>query len=311
MARLSKLNLIRPEKRAGFVLFLMTFPFIAGTFMFIYYPLFGWLYAFFNYKPGQALSDLQYVGAKWFSISFDNQMFRQQVFNSLKNTLGINLLYMGAMVLPMFFAMFLMELRSMRYRKLVQTFTTIPNFISWVLVYAAFYALLSTNGMLNNLQLMFGLIDQPYNYLASSQHLWLKMLLYHEWKTLGWGAIMYISAITSIDQELYEAADIDGAGRFGKMFYVTLPHLLPTFFVLLVLQIGNMLNNGMDQYLVFSNPMTKEKLEVLDLYLYSTGLKDGQISYSTAMGMSKSIIGLIMLGVGNGLSKLVRGESIF
>ena len=95
------------------------------------------------------------------------------------------------------------------------------------------------------------------------------------------------------------------------MFYVTLPHLLPTFFVLLVLQIGNMLNNGMDQYLVFSNPMTKEKLEVLDLYLYSTGLKDGQISYSTAMGMSKSIIGLIMLGVGNGLSKLVRGESIF
>ena len=300
-----------PEKKGGFLLFLMTLPFIIGTFLFAYYPIFGWVYAFFNYKPGQALSQLQYVGLKWFGISFSNAVFRTQILNALKNTLGINLLYMAAMVLPMLFAMFLMELSNLRYRKIVQTFTTIPNFISWVLVYAAFYALFASSGLINNLGLKFGWITEPINYLASPNHLWLKMLLYHEWKGLGWGAIMYISAITSIDQELYEAADIDGAGRFGKMYYITLPHLLPTFFVLFVLQIGNMLNNGMDQYLVFTNPMTKEGLDVLDLYLYTTGLKDGQISYSTAMGMTKSLIGLILLSIGNGLSKALRGESIF
>lgn len=302
---------LSPKARDGKRLFLLTLPFIIGVFIFAYLPLFGWAYAFVDYKPGQALSKLKFVGLKWFNIPFSNPVFRMQLLRVLKNTLGINLLYMAAMLLPLLFAMFLMEVRSVRFRKAVQTLTTIPNFISWVLVYAVFYALLSTDGLVNSIRTQLDSSLSPVNYLTQAKHPWLKMLMYHEWKSLGWSAIMYISAITSIDQEIYEAAEIDGAGRFSKMFYVTLPHLMPTFFVLLVMQIGNMLNSGMDQYMVFSNPITKDGIEVLDLYLYNNGLKQGQISYSTAIGMSKTIIGIILLSIGNGFSKLVRGESIF
>ena len=300
-----------PLQREGKRLLLLTMPFILGVFIFSYLPVFGWIYAFFDYKPGQSLANMKFVGLKWFSIPLSNPIFRMQLLRVLKNTLGINLIYMAAMVLPMLFAMFLTELPSARFRKTVQTLTTIPNFISWVLVYAVFYALLSTDGLVNNIAIQNGIRTAPVNYLTQSSHPWLKMLLYNVWKTLGWNAIMYISAIASIDQEIYEAANIDGAGRFAKMFYVTLPHLLPTFFVLLILQIGNMLNSGMDQYMVFSNPMTKDGIEVLDLYLYNNGLKQGQISYSTAIGMSKTIIGVVLLSFGNVLSKSVRGESIF
>jgi putative aldouronate transport system permease protein len=141
--------------------------------------------------------------------------------------------------------------------------------------------------------------------------MWLKMLGYHLWKGLGWGAIIYISAITSIDSEIYEAADIDGAGRFAKIKNITIPHLIPTFFVLFILQIGNIINNGIDQYMVFSNAMTQDAIEVLDLYVYNNGLKLGNISYATTIGMWKSVISLIMVFAANKLSKKVRGSSIF
>jgi putative aldouronate transport system permease protein len=155
------------------------------------------------------------------------------------------------------------------------------------------------------------LIEKPVNYLASTEHLWLKMLAYHLWKGLGWGAIIYISAITSIDQEIYEAADIDGAGRLAKIWHITVPNLIPTFFVLLILQIGNVINNGIDQYMVFSNAMTQDFIQVLDLYVYNNGLKLGNMSYATAIGMWKSIISLILVFSANRLSRRVRGSSIF
>lgn len=300
-----------PRKRAGFYLFLMTLPFLIGIFIFAYFPLFGWTYAFVNYRPGFSLFNMEFVGFKWFAISFSNSVLRSQLLNSLINTVGISSFYLATMFMPMFFAIFLTEIGSPKYRRTVQTLTTIPNFISWVLVYAAFYALLSTDGLLNNALIYFGVSDAPKNYLADPTYIWLKMLLYHQWKTLGWGAILYLSAITSIDSEIYEAAEVDGAGRFSKIFYITIPHLIPTFFVLFVLHIGNFLNNGMDQYMVFSNAMTKGSIEVLDLYVYNNGLKNGQISYATAIGMFKSIISLILLTCGNKLSKAVRGQSIF
>ena len=300
-----------PRKKAGFLLFLLTLPFLIGIFIFSYLPLAGWSYAFFDYKPGVPLSESEFVGLKWFLMPFNNAVLRSQFVRVMKNTLGINLLYMATMIAPMFFAIFLMEIRSTRYRKLVHTLTTIPNFISWVLVYSAFFALFSTEGLLNNLLMNCGLIDTPTNYLADTSHMWIKMLGYHLWKGLGWGAIVYISAITSIDSEIYEASEIDGAGRFSKIWYITIPHLIPTFFVLFILQIGNIINNGIDQYLVFSNAMTQDYIEVLDLYVYNNGLKLGNISYATAIGMWKSVISVLLVFSANKLSKKVRGSSIF
>lgn len=299
------------RKRAGFRLFLLSLPFLIGIFIFSYMPLAGWSYSFFNYKPGRPLLDCEFVGLKWFLEPFNNPVLRSQFFRVMLNTLGISFLYMATMILPMIFAMFLMEIRWKRYRKFVQVLTTIPNFISWVLVYAAFFALFSTEGLVNNLLVNAGIISTPVNYLTDTSHMWLKMLGYHLWKSLGWGAIIYISAITSIDSEIYEAASIDGARRFQKMRHITLPHLIPTFFVMFVLQIGNIINNGIDQYLVFSNAMTQDYIEVLDLYVYRYGLQQGNISYATAVGMWKSVISILLVVAANGLSKKVRGTSIF
>lgn len=311
MQKLKAVKRKSPRDKAGFRLFLLSLPFLIGIFIFSYLPLSGWAYSFFNYKPGKALFDCEFVGFKWFIAPFNNPVLRDQFFRVLKNTLGINLLYMATMILPMIFAMFLMEIRWKGYRKLVQTLTTIPNFISWVLVYAAFFALFSTEGLVNNLLVGSGAAAAPVNFLTSTGHMWLKMLGYHLWKGLGWGAIVYISAITSIDSEIYEAANIDGAGRFQKMWHITTPHLIPTFFVMFVLQIGNIINNGIDQYLVFSNAMTQDFIEVLDLYVYRYGLQQGNISYATAVGMWKSVISVLLVLLANTLSKKIRGSSIF
>lgn len=299
------------RERAGFRLFLLSLPFLIGYLVFSYLPMKGWAYSFYNYKPGRALADCEFVGLKWFLAPFNNPVLGDQFIRVMKNTLGINLLYMATMILPMIFAMFLMEIRSTKYRKMVQTLTTIPNFISWVLVYSAFFSLLSTDGLLNNMLLSLGVISTPANYLADPSHMWLKMLGYHLWKGVGWGAIVYISAITSIDSSIYEASDIDGAGRFQKMWFITTPHLIPTFFVMFVLQIGNIINNGIDQYMVFSNAMNQDFIEVLDLYVYRYGLQQGNISYATAVGMWKSLISVILVLFANRLSKKVRGSSIF
>jgi ABC-type polysaccharide transport system, permease component len=300
-----------PREKAGFRLFLLTLPVLLGIFIFAYVPLLGWTYAFFDFKPGVSLADSTFIGLKWFTMPFKNAVLRGQFIRVMENTLGINLLYLLAMLLPMFFAVFLSEIRSVRYRKAVQTLTTIPHFISWVLVYSAFFSLLSNDGLVNHLLVNWGVLDKPINYLADSSHMWLKMLGYHLWKGLGWSAIMYISAITSIDAEIYEAAEMDGAGRFSKMWRITIPHLIPTFFVLFVLQIGNIINNGLDQYMVFSNAMTKDNIEVLDLYVYNNGLRLGNISYATSIGMWKSVVSLLLVFSANGLSKRIRGSSIF
>lgn len=300
-----------PREKAGFKLFLLTSIFLLGIFIFSYLPLFGWSYAFFDFKPGVPLAKSEFVGLKWFLMPFNNVVLRAQFLRVMKNTLGISMLYMLTMFFPMIFAVLLMEIRSKTYRKSVQTLTTIPNFISWVLVYSGFFALMSTEGLVNNLLMSWGFIDTPTNFLASTDFMWLKMLGYHLWKGLGWGAIIYIAAITSIDQDIYEAADIDGAGRFAKIRHITIPHLIPTFFVLFILQIGNIINNGIDQYMVFSNAMTQDYIEVLDLYVYNNGLKLGNISYATAIGMWKSLVSVILVFSANKLSKKFRGSSIF
>lgn len=156
-----------------------------------------------------------------------------------------------------------------------------------------------------------GIIDEGINFLASPDHIWLKMWMWGQWKGLGWSAIVYIAAISGIDHEQYEAAEVDGANRFQKMWYITVPGLLPTFFVLLILSIGNMISNGMDQYFVFQNAMNKDSIEVLDLYVYNQGMVGINYSYSTAVSILKSIISVTLLLVSNQMSKLVRDESVF
>ena len=209
----------------------------------------------------------------------------------------------------MFFAIFLTEAKSAKFKRFVQTFTTIPNFISWVLVYAIAFAIFSTDGFVNTLINSMG-GSSTANYLQSTSHMWIKMLAWGMWKGVGWSAIIDISGIAGIDQQLYEAATVDGAGRFQKMRNVTLPGLLPTYVVMLVMSIAGVLSNGMDQYLVFSNAMNKDIIEVLDLYVYNLGIGNGSIPLSTVVGMTKSIVSIFLLFIANSASKLIRGSSV-
>ena len=288
----------------------MLMPFLLLTFVFSYLPLFGWRYAFFDYKSGDTLSMENFVGFKWFTQLVRNAATRKDMIRVMKNTLGMSFLGIFTSWMPMVFAIFLSEIKNSRFRRFVQTFTTIPNFISWVLVFAIAFSIFSTDGFISSLMINLGIWDQGKNFLMSSDYVWLKMLMWGLWKGLGWSAIIYIAGISGIDQQLYEAATVDGAGRFQRMWHVTVPGLLPTFYVLLLMSIAGILSNGMDQYLVFENSTNTTDIMVLDLYVYKMGIVNGAIPFSTAVGMLKSVVSVILLFTANNVSKLIRGETI-
>lgn len=298
------------RKRQGKIMFFMILPFLVLNFLFAYFPLHGWIYAFYDYRAPLRLDQCEFVGFKWFTMLFSNPTQMSQLGQVMINTFAMSLLGIATSILPLIFAIFLSEIQSKWFRKTVQTMTTLPNFISWVLVYSVAFSLFSTTGMVNNVLETIGLISEPIKFLDSDTHTWLKMILWNTWKSLGWNAIMYLAAITGIDPGLYEAAKIDGAGRFRLMYHITLPELLPTFFVLLMLSIANFLNNGMDQYFVFQNAFNRTHIQVLDLYVYNIGLTGGSFSLATAIGMMKSIVSVVLLTLVNLASKRVRGVSI-
>ena len=306
----------REELPKKYKLFLMMLPFLLSVFLFAYLPLYGWSYAFYNYKFGLPMDQQEFVGLKWFTEMFSNPANRDSIVRVLKNTLGMSGLNLATSWLPMIFAVFLNEITRTRFKKFVQIFTTLPNFISWALVFSFAMCLFAADtGIYSRLMMSLGLNDpaNPTVWLNSGDHIWLKMWGWSTWKGLGWGAIMYLAAISGIDQELYEAAKVDGASRWGLMRHITLPGLLPTFFVLLLLSISNILNNGMDQYLVFQNPMNRQTIEVLDLHVYNITIASGGTalySYATAIGILKTLVSVTLLFSANFLSKKLRGESI-
>lgn len=302
-------NEVKMEMPEKYALFLMLLPIILLTFVFFYLPLWGWRFSFFDYTAGGTLSAENFTGFKWFTILFQNPATVNDIVRVMQNTLAMSGLGILTSWVPMVFAIFLNEIRSSRFKRIVQTLTTIPNFISWVLVYAIALAIFSTNGFLNSFLSLFSVNSQT-NWLMSADHTWIKMLLWGMWKGLGWSAIIYIAAISGIDPQLYEAAKIDGAGRFQRMWHITVPSLMSTYLVLLLLTIAGALSNGMEQYLMFSNAVNKEPIEVLDLYVYNIGIDGGRIPLSTVIGMAKSLISIALLFFANKVSKMVRGESI-
>ncbi len=301
----------RMEMEEKYRLFLMMLPVILLAFVFSYLPIWGWRFALFDYVPGGDIGPENYVGLKWFSFLFTDPATARDLIRVLRNTLIMSGLGIATSWLPIAFAVLLAEVRSTRFQRVVQTLTTIPNFISWVLVYAIAICIFSTDGFINSF--LTNVLHQTganTNYLQIADHTWLKMLLWGTWKGIGWSAIVYIAGIAGIDQQLYEAAKVDGANRFRCIWHITIPGLIPTYMVLLLMSIAGILSNGMEQYLVFSNAMNKDVIEVLDLYVYNIGIGQNQISLSTVVGVSKSLIGITLLFLANGVSRGIRGESI-
>ena len=311
MNRVIESGYIKNRKHESVKLFLMVLPCIGFVFLFSYLPLWGWLYSVIDYKIGTPLFDCEFVGLKYYTTLFRNPVRRLQLFNSLKNTFGMAILDIIFSPLTPTFAIFLNEMNRTKYKKFIQTATALPYFVSWVIVYSLAFYMFSTEGFVNNLLMLSGITDSPVNFLTSTNNVWLAMKGYQIWKNLGWSAIVYLAAISSIDPTLYDAAMIDGANRMQRIWHISVPGIIPTYFVLLIMQIGHFLNVGMEQYLLFGNAMNMQNVEVLDLFVYHKGIDNGQISFATAIGIMKSVVSLVLFTFANIFSKRVRGTSIF
>ena len=298
------------DKKHAFKLWLYVAPLLVLVFLFSYVPLFGWIYAFYDYQPPIPLAESKFGGLQGFGVMVQNPAQLRTIVQVLLNPFAMSGLNILTSFLPVIFAIALNEIRAKWFKNLIQTLTTLPNFISWVLVYSIAFAMFSSSGMVNELLMNMHLISEPIKFLDSPDQVWLKMLLWNLWKGLGWGSIMYLAGIAGIDPELYEAAQVDGANRFQQIIHVTIPQLMPTYFVLLMLSISNFLNNGMDQYYAFQNAFNQKWIQVLDLYVYNVGMGQNSLSLGTAISMLKSLVSVGLLLLVNWLSKRTRGVGI-
>ena len=284
----------------------MAIPFITIVFLFSYVPIFGWIYSFFDYVPGVSIFDCDFVGLEYFKLILKDD----NVLRALKNTFVFAIINICLTPLPMFLAILLNELRNGPVKKFVQTFTTLPNFISWVIIFSLATALFASDGIITMLAVKLGLGDASNSLLGSNEAVYWFQSFLVQWKTLGWNSIIYMAAIAGIDQEQYEAARVDGAGHFKCAIHVTLPAMMETFVVLFILNIGNFLNTGYEQYLLFKNSLTAPNIEVLDLYTYRIGLQNMDYSYGVAISVVKSIVSRTLVLVANMVAKKIRGKAV-
>ncbi len=297
----------RPRKKKMQLLF-MALPLMALVILFNYVPLFGWIYSLFDYRPGISLWKCDFVGLEYFKLFLTD---KYDMYRVMKNTIVFALIGYLVSPLPMLFAILLNEVKCAPYKKVVQTISTMPNFVSWVIVYSLMFTIFSTDGLFNEILMNMGLIERPTNVLADASAVYWFQTLLGQWKNLGWSSIVYLAAISGIDQEMYEAASIDGANRLQSTWHITIPSLMPTYIVLLLLSIGNFVSVGFDQYFVFKNNVTSVNIEVLDVYVYRIGLMNADYSYGVAIGIMKSVVSITLLFIANFISKKVRGNSIF
>lgn len=281
---------------------------IVWMFIFNYIPMYGIIIAFKEYNIIGTISEAPWVGFDHFKEFFEDE----NLGNVIRNTLGMSLLKLViGFPLPIIFALFLNEIRSVRFKRTVQTISYLPHFLSWVVLGGILATWLSDIGIINHLLMALHLIDAPITYLAEPKYFWTIIITSDIWKELGWSAIIYLAAISSVSPEMYEAATIDGAGRFQKMWYVTLPSIKSTITILFILAVSGVLNSNFDQILVLRNSLNDSASNVIDYYVYQTGLLSGRYSYATAVGLLKSVIALILLLIANKVSKKINGTSLF
>ena len=274
--------------------------------LFNYVPIFGWIYFVFDYIPGVPILECDFMGLDYFKMIMKDA----NVIRALKNTFifaGISIILTP---LPMIFAILLNEIKSGPVRKFVQTFTTLPNFISWVIIFSLAFSLFSTDGLLTSVITKITGAEQAQSILSSKGSVYWFQTFLAQWKTLGWNSIIYLAAIAGIDQQQYEAAKVDGAGYFRCAWHVTVPAMMETYVVLFILNVGNFLNTGYEQYMLFKNAVTAPAIEVLDLYVYRIGLENMDYSYGVAISIVKSIVSVALVVIANMVAKKIRGNTV-
>ncbi|MCU6709037.1 ABC transporter permease subunit [Paenibacillus sp. J5C_2022] len=287
----------------------MVWPGLIFLFVFSYIPMYGIVISFQDYDLFAGVFDSPWVGFKHFQEFFNDPNFGQVI----QNTLAINLL--GLLIgfpAPILFALLLNEIASMRFKRFIQTVSYLPHFVSWVVFGGLIINVLSpANGIINAILVQVGVLAEPVNFMGNADYFWYILVLGEMLKGLGWGAIIYIAAIAGVDPEMYEAATIDGANRFQKIWHITLPSIMGTIVIMLIFAISALLNTGFEQILVLQNPLNLETSETIDTYVYKLGLRNMRYSYSTAVGLTKSVIALFLLLSANYVSKKISGKGLF
>jgi len=286
---------------------LMLIPAVLFTVIFSYIPMAGIIIAFKKYSFKLGFFKSPNVGLTYFKRFFSDTSLPTIIGNSF--ALGVLNLVFGTSA-AILFALLLNELTGLRFKRFIQTVSYFPHFISYVTVVVILQAFLTSDGLLNQFLLSVGLADKAILFLGEPKYYWALVTLTAVWKETGWGAIIYISAITGIDQSMYESAKIDGAGRWKCMWNITLPSILPTISLMLILAVGGILSVGFDPAMLLANSLTMPKARVLSYYVYTTGIVSGDFSYSTALSLVTSLFSATFMLIGNLISKKMTGEGI-
>jgi putative aldouronate transport system permease protein len=290
-------------------LYAMSIPFIIWLVIFQYLPIWGWTMAFQKYKFGKSFFDQKWVGLKNFTDLINDDRF----WLAFRNTIGMSTMGLVAgFVLPIVFALFLNEIRGVFFKRSIQTISYLPHFVSWVVVANIFIKLLSTDGgTVNRILVSLGILNEPVQFMAQPKLFWWIITIATAWKETGWQSIIYLASMAGIDQEIYEAATVDGCGRFKKMWYITLPGISTTIVILFIMAFGALTQIGFERQMLMGNAIVTDYSEVIDLYALKYGIGIARYSFGTAVGVFNSLIAIILLVVGNTVSKKTRGESVF
>ncbi|EPF30390.1 hypothetical protein HMPREF9194_00707 [Treponema maltophilum ATCC 51939] len=286
---------------------MMILPFIYFI-VFKYIPMFGNVLAFRRYRPGLGVFGSEWVGLRYFKMFFKDPAF----WRAFRNTIGLSLLNLVInFPIPIIFALLLNEIRNLFFKKAVQTISYMPRFISTVVVIAMMGEILSPSTGILNVVLKKLFDVQPIYFMNEPQYFRILYVFTDTWQYMGWTAIIYLAAITGINEDLYEAAKIDGANKFQQIIYVTIPCILPTIMVMLILEIGRLLNLGFEKILLMYTPNNADVSDIIATLVYRTGLANQNYSYATAIGLFTGIIGVVLVASANTLSKRLTDEGIY
>ncbi|WP_083679462.1 ABC transporter permease [Paenibacillus amylolyticus] len=282
-------------------LMFMSLPIVAYILVFSYYPIWGWVMAFQNYSPAKSFSQQEWVGLKHFKFLLTDDAF----LNVLRNTIAMSVINMIlGFATAIIFAILLNEIKHKFYKRTIQTISYLPHFLSWIIVTGIVASSLSVDGGIVNVVLMkLNIIQEPIMWLSVPEYFWGIVGASHVWKEVGWNAIIYLAAITSIDPSLYEAAEIDGANRYKKMLYVTLPGIKSIVIILLIMNMGWILEAGFEVQYLLGNGVVVDWSQTIDIFVLKYGLQIGNYSLATAAGIFKTVVSITLIFAANSISK--------
>ncbi|HHA7791603.1 TPA: ABC transporter permease [Streptococcus pneumoniae] len=301
----SKIQLTVEHLQKYWILYLMMIPATVLLILFTYGPMYGIIMAFQDFTVFKGYTGSPFVGLKHFQRLFSDPLF----YRLFKNTFMVGVLdFLFSFPAPLIFALILNEVRKVRFKSVVQSISYLPHFIPLVVMVGIIFELFGSYGIINSLLSSLGM--EPISFFTKSE--WFLPLYIGSgvWKTIGWGSIIYMGALTNIDSTLYEAADMDGANRWHKMWHVTLPSLRPTVVTLFILNAGGIMQVGFEKVFLMSSPATYEVSDVLSTYVYRQGILNSDFSYSAAVGLFNNIVALLFVLLANKIAKKLGEEGI-